>query len=261
MLLMKRPLMNRLLIGVACATVVLFSSLRDIRALTVGDISFLGFRTDNPDQFSFVTWVNIAGGTQLFFTDESFDGTNFSSGAEESFMWTAPAAGLTVGQVVVASENEFGTDEVVDVGGSSSSELTGLSSSGDNLFVFQGSDTTGTRLFAINFANNNGWLTSGSASPTDTYLPASLNVTGGNLNMFPTSQLDNGQYTGSRTFTSLAAAKTSVLNLANWSFQDTASGFVLNSTDFTITPEPSSLAMLLAGGALLLRARQKRVRA
>jgi hypothetical protein len=240
------------------AILLLFTSLpSSALAIAVGDLTMLGFGTDTPDKMSFVSWVNVAGGTQLYFTDETFDGTNFSTNAESGFLWTVPAGGLTIGQVVVAAENELGADQVVDAGGTVTGEIASLSDAGDNLFIFEGTDTTDTVLFGMNFANNNGWLTSGTASLTDSYLPPTLNVVGGNLDMFSTSLLDNGQYVGLGSFNSVAAAKASVLNLANWSFINSAGSFVLDSTDFTITPEPSASLIAILAAAAFPRLRRR----
>lgn len=245
--------MNRYSCLVRFTYVAAFLLCDNAQGLTVGDITVLGFRTKPVDQFSFITWVNIDEGTQLFFTDSSFNGVDFTTFQEESVLWTVPAPGLVAGQIVVSSQNEFGDSQLFDVGGVSSGEISSLADTGDNLFVFDGTSVSDPPIFGINFANNNSWVSS-NASPTDSYLPGSLAVTGGNISVSPAHQEDHGHYNGLRTFPTLASAKAAVFDVNNWTFS-TSNSFTLSSEDFTILPEPSSLTMLLFGGiaAIVLR--------
>lgn len=57
------------------------------------------------DGFSFVALQDIAAGTVVYFTENSFTNSSLAfTGAEAVLQWTAPAGGLARGQVVVATE-------------------------------------------------------------------------------------------------------------------------------------------------------------
>ena len=56
--------------------------------LAVGDLSIIGFNSNTPDGFAFVTWVDISNNTYIKFTDNGFlasssaNGTNNGRGGE-----------------------------------------------------------------------------------------------------------------------------------------------------------------------------------
>lgn len=71
-------------------------------ALTVGDVQVLGVTADAPDSYSFVLWKDIAAGTQIRVTDNSFRstaGTTLLNGNENNMTLTFGSA-LTAGTVV-----------------------------------------------------------------------------------------------------------------------------------------------------------------
>lgn len=64
-----------------------------------GDIAFTGFNADGYDDFAFVLLADAPGGLVINFTDNEWNGTNFTSG-EGIISWTVPPEGLPVGTVV-----------------------------------------------------------------------------------------------------------------------------------------------------------------
>jgi glycine/D-amino acid oxidase-like deaminating enzyme len=96
--------------------------------LAAGDIAFVRFVSDDPDNFAFVTLTAIDAGTTITFTDNAATSTAGTLASNEgSVTWTAAAA-VAAGTVVNftgANANGFGA-----VSGMS------LSTSGENLFAF-----------------------------------------------------------------------------------------------------------------------------
>lgn len=226
-------------------------------AVVAGDIAIIGFRSDNPDGLTFVVLNSIDDGESINFWDSGFIGGGDESGegigggtwrgTEDAFVWTNnTGSGVAPGTVIAISET------TADLGGSSGS-LTGLSASGDQIFAGVGdapdgnpSIFDGNLLYGIDFSGADGWGL-GATDSNSSRLPTAL--IGQNIT-FPS--VDNGQYTGTRTVSSVEQIFTLVSNPANWT-TDNASGLTLDSTDFTIraVPEPSSVAFLGVVGLCL----------
>jgi hypothetical protein len=227
-------------------------------ALLAGDITIIGYRSDsNPpntnDQFTFVTWQDIAAGTTLYFTDSGFFNDGTLRDSENVDSWTAPAGGTTAGTVVRFQ---------------SESELTGLAVGGDQIFIgltvfSTNGDTTkpgsaytaSDLIYGIDFANTAGWDADATSANTS-WLPTVLSGTYKNAS-FGT---DNGQYTGVRTGKTIEEFKALIHNSANWTLTDDTAAFPnnLDETSFSIIPEPASFGLLALGalGVRLIRRRR-----
>jgi hypothetical protein len=226
-------------------------------ALIAGDINIVGYRADADDAIAFVTWVDIANGTSVYFTDSGVFSDGTLRDSEDTMSWTS--VGTTpAGTVVVISSNNDDADGILDGSdsGTVAGRLNGFSGSGDQVFVGDtafpdtgdttapGSTIAGTLLYGFDFNGAAGW----DADTTGTNasaLPSALNASLLNMSV---AHVDNGQYTGPRTGLTIDQFKDAVANVANWSFDDDGAAFgALNSTDFAPIPEPSSLAMLAFG--------------
>lgn len=229
------------------------------QALTPGDLFIIGFRSDASDAFAFVPWVDINAGTSISFTDSGFfdDGTLRDS--ENVSNWTAPTGGITAGTVVVIAD---GSPDSADAG-TIDSALGGISSSGDQIFAGTttfpsngdttkpGSTYTGTVIFGINFNSTD--FASDTSSTADSTRPSDLD--GDSSIAF--LEVDNAQYTGPRTGLDIAGYKSAILNLSNWSSDNSGSAFgALDSTDFSIIPEPAALSGFFGLAALLVARRR-----
>lgn len=234
--------------------------------LMVGDIQIIGYRADADDAVSFVTWANISAGSSLHFTDSGFfsDGTYRSS--ENIMSWTATSA-VSAGSVIsIISPSATATAN----SGSVTGALSGLSNSGDQIFIGRGAafvsngDTTapgstytGTLLYGFDFnGNNNTWDTDATSSGTSA-LPSALNVSFGNMAV---THVDNGQYTGARTGLTVDQFKAAIANSSNWTFNDDGASFgVLNTGGFTAVPEPTSMFLvgLMGAAGIAVRARRR----
>ena len=237
--------------------------------LNVGDLSIIGFNVNTPDNFAFVTWVDINPDTYIKFTDNPFFSAgdanlpNNVRGGEQFVMWRNNGATIPAGTVITISDapaTNFGT--IV------SGSLNGLSGSGDNIFAYQGAATSGTFpdfasngnpttfngniLFGLYLQGTNAaasWLTNQATTVTtnNSFLPSELNVANGNIALG--SNATRGQYTGSRSNQlTLEAYKALVTSPSNWT---TGSGsgttITLNTASFTLAAAPTASAISGAG--------------
>ena len=191
-----------------------------VKAQNTGDVCMIGVNSDNPDKALMVTLVNLSGSQVIYFTDNEWNGSAWTSG--EGFkVYTAPASGLAAGDVV---EINFTNNTASEGSVSSVSGNFNLSSGGDQLYMYFGSDanTPTTFLFAIN--TKGGWAANeiSGTGLTD----------GTDALTFPNST-DNEKYIGIRngTITALKSAIADVTN--NW--QTSTSPFTFDLTDFTIS--------------------------
>ncbi len=237
------PVLDNTMLNVSAAT-----------QLGAGDGAILGYRADASKGFSFVSWVDLLPGTSINFWDSGYlgggDGSGHGAGggnwrASEGFLTWINSTGSTLpsGTVVVIGSlpSTSPTSSVGSVTGDSGFDLSG---SGDQIFMGQGafvpgdnpSTFNGTLVFGLDFSGTNTtWDAVDNAQSSG--LPSVLNVANGN---FAVTHVDNGQYKGSRTFSSVAGARTAALNTANWTFQDDGATFgTLDSMDFTIGSEVS----------------------
>lgn len=215
--------------------------------LTHGDISVLGGNADADDAISFVIWRNIAAGTVIKFTDNSFKSASSSTtsnnilGSENFTVWTAPAGGLPAGSVIRLVDPGSGSSMTVTGGGTSSGgRLSGISADGDQIFAYQGSGTgsnisgtgatetfSGTLLYGVNFANS-GFIASGTADSNSSYLPSDLNALDRSMGGANTDNID---YAGLRSGLTLSVARAAVSQTASYTANNTR--FDLSTTDFT----------------------------
>lgn len=234
-------------------------------AVAQGSIAFTGFNADGTDSLAFVALAPIAAGEVLYLTDQEWDGTAFNTG-ESAFTWTAGAAGVAQGEVVLI--NDISTTPVSNLGTVTyiDSANVGVSNSDETIYVFQGSNVgaTMTPTTFITAVTNDPGAAFANGSLDNTGLAYGTNAA--NLALVDLD-LDIAAYTGSRSDQSSFAAYGTILNNpspATWNFQD-ASGdqsidtiapdVPFSTTAFTV-PEPTGLALVV--GAVLLTAGRRR---
>jgi hypothetical protein len=136
------------------------------------------------DGFSFVALQDIASGTVVYFTENSFVNSSLAfSGTEAVLQWTAPAGGLARGQVVVATET-----------GANSFTVTCSSGGCGSLSVVSGTftlATTGEEFYAYLDSDNN--PTNGVTSVQAVLFTGTSSVSGGTI---PSTQDPSLVYTG-----------------------------------------------------------------
>ena len=226
---------TKLLFFLSIAGVLLFSNNTTAQTvLAPGDIVVFWNQADTPDQFAFVTFVDLDPGTVIYFTDcgvvpaGTFDPLGCGEGAVS---YTVPSGGKAIGDVVqwadgVADFADYPGDSTI-LGGSG----LALSTGGDAVIVFQaagspgGSPTAGTNPSFI-FINNNastGFTGDDSNSTTETGLPNGLQNTtapftalGLGAGPGASQEFDNTVYNGTYVFATVADAISAMTNPANY---------------------------------------------
>ncbi|MFC2119855.1 T9SS type A sorting domain-containing protein [Bacteroidota bacterium] len=141
--------------------------------LTAGDIAIVGFNSDSPrhNEFAFACFVAIDEGTEIIFTDcgwifSNFGFSNFTN--DGALMYTVPSGGLNAGDIVIYSGTSGPWSTYT---GSVITHSFNLSTEGDQIIVFQGSDSSPTILYAVQFNGDEwdfiGWNQNTSALPPD----------------------------------------------------------------------------------------------
>ncbi len=246
--------------GGASATPTFSIAVEGPTVLAVGDISILGFNSNTPDNFSFVTWVDLKDNTLIKFTDNGFlssgsaTASNNARGGENFVTWKNNTGGSIAAGSVIKVEGTSATTGVANVAGSG---LTGITST-DQLFAYQGAATSGsnpdwaantnpttfsgTILYGLNIGS--AFLSSGTPSSSTSYLPSELNVTGGNIAFTGTTH--TGEYTGSRTNQpTYSQFRTLVTDPSTWTTA-TSGTTTLSTTAFTTGT--SSVLSNITGG-------------
>ena len=221
-------------------------------ALTTGDIAFTAFNADE-DGWSLVTFVDIAAGTQVFFSDSTATSATAIGAGESSFSWNTGASVINAGTVVrfsavdvAARAASVGTFNVVGTAN------LGLSATAETVYAFLGSSATSVSTM----------LTAVSTESSTTSLTI-MGLTAGTNAVKLTASTDFAGYTGARMGeASFAAYAPMVNNAANWAMDVGGNGTSVlpSTTNFSVTavPEPETYALMLAGlAAVGLMARRR----
>lgn len=237
-------------------------------ALNAGDIMFTAFNADE-DGLSFVTFVDIAANTTIYFSDNEWTGSAFNTG--ESYNQWVSSDVVTAGTVVRFSAYDqtslsasTGVLSRVTVSGSSN---WGIANSGETVYAYLGSDATAPTTFLSAITNG---TFDAHGSLTNTGLTAGVNAIELTAKAGASSNPDYAEYNGVRDgLSNFSDYKAQVANVNNWNVDtvnnSNSAALIPNITAFTVAavtpvPEADSLGMLLAGlGVLaLVRRRQSR---
>jgi hypothetical protein len=216
--------------------------------LALGDIAFTGYNSGTADDFSFVILRTggIAAGTIIKFTDRGWYGVptntcgtnNWATTVEEEVVWTAAVAipygrqiriqGLTATYAYGAPGTVTGT-------------AISLSSVGDQLFAYQGTQTGAHTILAgihmneepgVTSATNWDNVTASSPSGTQSNKPAC--IVNGTHGLFINPEVNNARLKASVILSGNPATDRSrVNNAANWDVNEI--------TDFTLPGAVSGL--------------------
>lgn len=181
------------IVGAICALAFSIASFISFSqtALTPGDIAIIAYNTDDPDQFVFTNLVDIAAGTVINFTDNGWNGNALTTN-EGTFTWTTSTF-RAKGSII--SVNPTGIS---------------FSTSGDNLFAYQGSAANPTFIFGF---TNRPWVT-GSINASTSRRPAALTV--GSTALSFSTEVDNGFYNQLSTNGTKAQILSSICTVSKW---------------------------------------------
>ena len=168
--------------------------------LSAGDIAIIGFNFDNPDEFAFVSFVDIETGTEINFTDNGWQAAGSFRANEGTVTWIAT--------------NDIPAGTVVNP--TLSSVL--FSASGDQILAYQGDASNPTFIYGLNSEGNPGAWQSDATSSNTSALPAGL-VDGETA--VAIDEIDNAVYTGTTSGTR-AELLAAIGNSANWEGSNTS---------------------------------------
>jgi Calx-beta domain len=218
----------------------------DFQALTAGDVAITGINGTNPDQFMFVPLVDLQPNASIIFTDDAWDGTALRTN-EGAITYTAPGSGLPKGSVVEIQVATNGDPSVVVGNGTAAASGAGtfsLVSGGENILAYIGLSTAPTFLFAV--TTDDSYLTTGSPSTSQTYLPPGLVVGTSAVAPLDTAvnaapDVANAQYnTGHGLSGSPDQLRALIADSANWDIDPASNAagehpFSFDTTNYTVT--------------------------
>lgn len=239
--------------------------------LAVGDIAIFHNQADTPDDFAFVTFVDIAAGTGIYFTDCGTTTTGFRTPActEGATKYTVPAGGLDAGDIIRFSSGadfaNYSDSRITGTGG------PGLATSGDQVIAFQdatsasgGTNAANTPTFLFIIHNSSTQFLGDPTDSNESSLPPGLSDT-----VAPFSALgvgagsgvdiewDNTVYTGSYDFSGFAttaeaitAARLSMTDLANYTARTNSTVDAAYAAAVTAIPSALNI-MVLSNDAFL----------
>ena len=241
----------------AAITATLLSS-SSFGALIAGDVAIVGFQASGvtTDSVAFVTFVDLAPGTVLYFTDNGWTGSAFrgvsatdGDGNENLMRFTVVntiVAGTIIGSRTTSADYAWTLSGLVGPGTSAYAQLS-LSSTGEQVTILESTNLANpifsdfTALY--NFDNTSTYETATSSSTGS--LPTGL-VQGTSavlLTSAANSALFNLNTLASGTQAEWLAA---IGNAANWTTgtgtADAGSGFI------NVVPAPGALALLACAG-------------
>ena len=114
--------------------------------LKQGDISIIGLNCETED-FSFVTFVPLEEGTQIYFTDEEANGSYQIGLGEGTVLYTVPTGGLDRGTVISFQSNAIDFSNTYD-------GMIALADSGDGLIAYQGKKVSEVSVFLDALGND-----------------------------------------------------------------------------------------------------------
>jgi len=172
-----------------------------------GGIAIIGFNFDNDDEFAFVCLKEISGGTEIRFTDQGWKTNNTFLVFEKDgpLSWQAPSTGCKLGEIVKFRVLDYSTN-------------MSLNTNGDQIIVYQQLETGTNLIYALNAAGLN-WLTE-ATNETNSSIPSALSSLTPSPLISITSY-DNAIYTGPKSFTSTSDALSSIVNINNWTGDNT----------------------------------------
>ena len=216
--------------------------------LQTGDMAVVTFNSDGTDAVGIVTFVDLTPGTTFLCTDNGFErgvaaGSYTWGNSEEVVQFTVTGSTITAGTVITIDQAITIPANITQtkLHGNFTGYLDQFTSSGDGLFILQGTwangtigshDATFTGTYVWGF-NSTPWtpdanIASGTAA---SHLPAELACSNNGF-----THADNWQYLNSALKTGTKPALVAALtNPANWQSNNSAQ-FPVTTGPFSVTP-------------------------
>ena len=194
-------------------------------ALSAGDVAIVGLNCDNPDEFAFVLLVDISTGTEINFTDNGVKSDGTFRGGEGTVTWTSSSA--TAAGTIIDIENDGGW--TASGGSVAASGSFALSSGGDQIIAYTGSESNPTFIYALN-DEKSGWQADATTSNSSA-LPPGLSD---GLTAVALEEVDNAVYNDTLTSGTQTELLTAISNKDNWN-GDNSNRQTMPSGPYTVT--------------------------
>ncbi|MCD4669994.1 MAG: hypothetical protein K8S14_06070 [Actinomycetia bacterium] len=175
--------------------------------LLPGDIAIIGMNSDNPDEFSFVSLIDIEQNTVIKFTDNGVHPDGSFRSTEGICTWTA-GADISKGDIITYSSS----------GGFSATGGFALAAAGDQLIAYQGDEASPVFIYAIQ-TNSTQWQADATSAQTSALPPGLVNgVTAVAVGRTPspTGEWDNSVYDMSVTNGTREEILAAIGDAGNW---------------------------------------------
>ncbi|MGK7890191.1 MAG: beta strand repeat-containing protein, partial [Leptolyngbyaceae cyanobacterium] len=185
-------------------------------SLNPGDIGFVQYNADETQSFAFVTLVEIAANEEIHFTDRGWLSNNsgFSNNAGDGTITWVTTEVVAAGTVITISGSTASV-------GSINTSLFELSTGGDQILAYQGTDTAPAFIAAINNDNQDGtnpYWDGVTISQNTSARPQGLSD---GINSVSIDEVDNAKYNGSILTGDRSTLLLAINDKSNWTRNDT----------------------------------------
>ena len=203
--------------------------------VSVGDIAFIAYNTDSPDNWAFVVLADIPSGETIKFTDRGWTGTDFYILSNEDSIVVTTTSTVSAGTIVSVNGTTF-TPSIGTVSGTALSLFAG-----DQIICYQDVPSYPTFIAAIQGDYNSGdynsttkWNNGTNDNTTSSALPTGLTNGTNAVSLFPAiAELDNAQYNCTLTSGTKAELLAAINNYSNWT-TDNSTTYSACAAAFTI---------------------------
>lgn len=223
------------------ALLMLFCCFLSLGAQTVlnpGDIAIIGVNCDNPDDFAFLTTVDVPAGTEIRFTDKGVDSSGGLRKYEGILKYVAHED-LVAGTIVVYRKDSA---DFIEEG------AFALSTDGDQLIVYQETDTGRVFIYGVNIEGDAVWQNDATSANTSALPPGLEN----GYTAVALREYNNVKYNGETNFPSRDAALNAIGNKDNWVGSNSTRYDLSSFNDFSLPVIISAISGEFQSGVVRL---------